>query len=310
MPYARICSVVGCVLLLTSCGSDLILPGDSRTSAIHVVDGNGQSGEIGELLLLPVVVEVTGADGQPLADATVEFEFVAAGDGGDISPARTTTNDAGQAEARLQLGDLIGLQTGEAHLIVDGASASKATFTATASAPTTPENSPPRADFTWDCDDLTCQFNDASNDPDGDVTGWSWQFGDDNSADVGDPVHVYPAPGTYTVRLTVTDNGGARDETSAEVQVEVSAPPPPANKPPRAEFEVRCHEQFCQFSDRSEDDDGTVVQWSWDFGDGTGGDDPNPFHFYRDEGHYDVTLTVTDNAGDSASKTHEVKIKD
>jgi xanthomonalisin len=48
----------------------------------------------------------------------------------------------------------------------------------------------------------------------------------------------------------------------------------------------------------------------WDFGDGTGSGEENPFHFYRDEGHYEVTLTVTDNGGASDSKTHDAKVKD
>jgi PKD repeat protein len=309
VPFARICSFVGTALLLTSCGSDLVLPGDEPIPAIRVVDGDGQTGEIGEVLSKPVLVEVTDANDQPIANATVEFQLIAAGDGGGFSPATTTTNALGQADAQLQLGDKIGVQIAEAHLMLDGATASKATFSAIASPPN-PQNRSPDADFNWHCEDLTCQFIDASSDPDGDVTGWSWQFGDDNTADVADPGHVYPAPGTYTVRLSVTDNGGATDDTSTEVEVTVSAPPPPQNESPRAEFEVHCHDQFCSFEDRSRDDDGAVVSWSWDFGDGSGSNDQSPFHFYREEGHYDVTLTVTDNEGGSASKTHQAKIKD
>ena len=310
MPFTRICSVVCCALLLTSCGSELVLPNEGKTSAIRVVEGNGQNGEIGELLSQPVVVEVTDANGRPMVDATVVFEIIEAGEGGGISPPSATTDELGQAEAQLQLGDKVGVQTGEAHLLVDGASASKATFTAIASPVTVPENRSPDADFNWHCEDLTCQFDDASSDSDGDVTGWSWQFGDDNSADIADPVHVYRSPGTYTVRLAVTDDDGATSETSTDIEVNVSAPPPPENQPPHADFEVHCHEQFCNFDDRSRDDDGTVVSWTWDFGDGSGSSSPSPFHFYREEGQYNVTLTVTDNAGDSDSETHEVKIKD
>jgi PKD repeat protein len=278
-------------------------------SAIRVVDGDGQNGEVGQVLSAPLVVEVTDASGQPMVDATVEFEFIAAGDGGAISPASTTTDNLGRAETYLQLGDMIGVQTGQAHLMVDGASAFKTSFTAIASPATSPENLSPNAGFNWHCEDLTCRFSDTSSDPDGDVIGWSWQFGDENGADVAEPVHAYTAPGTYTVRLIVTDDDGASDQTSTEVEVAAS-PPPPENIPPQAEFEIHCHDQFCSFSDRSDDNDGNLVSWHWDFGDGTGSDASNPVHFYRKEGHYDVTLTVTDNAGGTNSKTHEVKIKD
>jgi PKD repeat protein len=310
VPFARICSATASALLLvTGCAGELIFPDDGSSIGIQVVDGDGQTGEAGELLSEPVIVEVTDASGQPVPNAAVEFTFVSAGEGGEISPSSTTTNAAGQAEAHLLLGDKIGLQTGEAHLVIDGATASKASFAAVASPPG-PENHPPDADFNWHCDDLSCQFTDASSDPDGDLTRWSWQFGDDAISDQPEPAHVYPAPGSYTVTLTVTDDDGATDETTTNIEVAISSPPPSENKSPHADFEVHCHNQFCSFSDRSRDDDGALVSWTWDFGDGTGSSERNPFHFYRDEGKYDVTLTVTDDDGGSNSKTHHAEAKD
>jgi PKD repeat protein len=238
----------------------------------------------------------------------VQFVFTSAGEGGEISPPTTTTNEAGQAEAHLLLGDKVGFQTGEAHLMVDGATASKTDFIASAAAPT-PQNKAPAADFNWHCDDLSCQFTDASTDEDGNVTHWSWQFGDGDNSDQSNPAHVYPEPGTYTVTLLVTDNDGATDQTATQVEVTLSSPPPTENNPPHAEFEVHCHDRFCSFTDKSKDDDGNVVSWSWDFGDGSGSDQQNPFHFYEGKGHYDVTLTVTDNGGAMGSKTHHADPK-
>ena len=71
---------------------------------------------------------------------------------------------------------------------MEGAPAPKTSFTAVATA-VTPDNRPPRADFDWHCDDLSCQFTDASTDEDGSVTGRSWGFGDDGSSDQTDPEH-------------------------------------------------------------------------------------------------------------------------
>jgi PKD repeat protein len=45
----------------------------------------------------------------------------------------------------------------------------------------------------------------------------------------------------------------------------------------------------------SYDDDGEIVHYKWDFGDGTTGEGENPFHYYEKEGKYFVELTVTDN---------------
>ncbi len=47
----------------------------------------------------------------------------------------------------------------------------------------------------------------------------------------------------------------------------------------------------------SSDSDGTIVQYDWDFGDGTTGTGVSPSHVYAAGDVYDVTLTVTDDAG-------------
>lgn len=56
-----------------------------------------------------------------------------------------------------------------------------------------------------------------------------------------------------------------------------------------------------QFNDTSSDGDGYIVNWSWDFGDGTTSNEQNPVHTYGDNGNYTVTLTVTDNNGNTGT---------
>jgi RHS repeat-associated protein len=50
-----------------------------------------------------------------------------------------------------------------------------------------------------------------------------------------------------------------------------------------------------RFLDRSSDADGSIVQWSWDFGDGGSSGERNPTHTFSAAGDYTVSLTVTDN---------------
>jgi PKD repeat protein len=324
VPYARICSAIRsalhqhaaggvCCLMLglsVACaGGELVFPDGAGTLTIRIVTGSGQTGQVGDTLSDPVVVEVTDAAGDPLKDATVEFEFTSAGAGAEIFPSSTTTDAAGRAQAQLRLGDKVGVQSGEARVVLDGAAGSEAPFTAVASE-ASPQNHRPHADFNWHCDDLSCHFSDGSSDEDGTVTGWSWDFGDGGSADQSNPTHSYAEAGTYSVTLTVTDDEGATDQSAGQVEVSVSSPPPPSNQPPHADFDVHCHDRFCSFSDKSKDDDGSVVSRVWDFGDGSGSSDANPFHVYRDEGHYQVTLTVTDDDGAADTKTHDAKVKD
>ncbi|HKY61425.1 MAG TPA: PKD domain-containing protein, partial [Gemmatimonadota bacterium] len=66
------------------------------------------------------------------------------------------------------------------------------------------------------------------------------------------------------------------------------------NNPPTASFTFSCTDLSCDFTDQSIDGDGSVVGWSWDFGDGGSSTSQNPSHTYAADGTYTVTLTVTD----------------
>lgn len=295
--------------LLAACGGgDLILPEGGGPAGIRVVTGNGQSGPTGQLLTAPIVVEVTDATGAPVEGATVEFALTSAGTGAEVQPATATTDADGHAEAHLLLGDKLGLQTGEARVVLEGTPAPKTSFTAVATLGT-PDNQSPLAGFDFECDNLSCRFTDTSSDGDGSVTGRSWRFGDGGSSEQADPAHGYASAGTYTVILTVTDDDGATDASSAQVTVTAPAPEPDPNEPPEADFEVHCQDLACTFTDRSEDPDGSVVSRVWDFGDGAGSSEPNPVHSYGAPGRYTVTLTVRDDDGaeDSGSREAEPK---
>ncbi len=50
----------------------------------------------------------------------------------------------------------------------------------------------------------------------------------------------------------------------------------------------------------SNDMDGEVVTWAWDFGDEEVGSGPTPSHLYAELGEYTVTLCVTDDLGDQS----------
>ena len=64
-----------------------------------------------------------------------------------------------------------------------------------------------------------------------------------------------------------------------------------------------------RFIDVSKDRNGTIVAWHWDFGDGTASTERFPVHVYAERGRYMVTLTVTDDDGETARRIKGVKIR-
>ncbi|MDK2931475.1 MAG: large repetitive protein [Bacillota bacterium] len=160
------------------------------------------------------------------------------------------------------------------------------------------------AGFTWsESEPNTVAFTDTSTDADGGgVVAWSWDFGDGATSTEQNPVHRYAANGHYHVKLTVTDADGA--VACAEQAIVLS------NLAPVADFSFSEIDPLTvQFADASVDLDGTVVTWSWDFGDGAPvSDSRNPVHTYTAGGSYEVTLVVTDNDGASASITKTVEV--
>ncbi len=139
-----------------------------------------------------------------------------------------------------------------------------------------------------------------SYDSDGTIVSYSWDFGDGTTATDVSVQHVYSQDGTYTVSLTVTDDDGATDTTSATITV--------LNRVPVASFTesaetVSTGESIHFDASESYDPDGTIVAYSWDFGDGTTATGVVVDHAYEDDGVYTVTLTVTDDDGATGSAT-------
>lgn len=129
-----------------------------------------------------------------------------------------------------------------------------------------------------------------SSDPGGSIVSWDWDFGDGN-VDSGEIVtHAYTTADTFTVTLTVTDDNSATDVATCYCTTNIR---PVAN----------CGGPYSGLVDMvigfdgsaSTDENGTVVSWIWDFGDGDTGSGEIVSHTYLSAGVYTVTLTVTDD---------------
>jgi PKD repeat protein len=133
-----------------------------------------------------------------------------------------------------------------------------------------------------------------SNSSTGNITSYSWTFGDGASSTVAVPTHSYTVPGTYTVSLTVTGPGGANTQTKAG-SIVVSAAAPAA---PVAGFAAAALSGpaplAVSFSNSST---GNITAYAWNFGDGTSSTAALPAHSYALAGNYSVSLTVTGSGG-------------
>ena len=152
----------------------------------------------------------------------------------------------------------------------------------------------------------------ASSDDDGSIVSYAWDFGDGNVDSGVSASHVFEAEGSYTTKVTVTDNEGAT--ASATTSISVSAPGIPANIPPVAEISSSAMADTpfgVQFdAGKSSDDDGSIVSYAWDFGDGTTASGKNSDHLYTGYGNYVVTLEVTDNGGATAQDEAVITLVD
>lgn len=180
----------------------------------------------------------------------------------------------------------------------------------TAGAPEPPENQAPTAAFTAAVADLSVHTDGSgSSDPDGTIASYAWDWGDATPAGTGATAnHVYAAAGTYTVKLTVTDNQGATATLSKNVTV--TAPGGPANQAPVAAFTATPTDLTVGVdATASADPDGTIAGYAWDWGDGSApGAGVSATHAYAAAGTYSVTLTVTDNQGATATQAAAVTV--
>lgn len=148
--------------------------------------------------------------------------------------------------------------------------------------------------------------------PAGSVTGRSAACGADGGricsllADSGGPL----PPGPYG-DVAATTNAPSDYATMWSFVLRPDDGALPVNRPPTADFDSSCTLLECGFdSSGSDDADGTITSYAWDFGDGATSTEPDPTHAFAEAGSYDVRLTVGDDAGDTDEVVRRVTVQD
>ena len=145
-----------------------------------------------------------------------------------------------------------------------------------------------------------------SGDADGTLESYAWDFGDGATATGATVSHAFARSGTYDVQLTVTDDRGATATALRTVTVHNAAPAAAFAAP-----DTLRHEVAGTFDATASDDrDGSLSAFAWEFGDGTRGSGTTVEHAYTWAGDYVVRLTVTDDEGATATTTRTVTVTD
>jgi gliding motility-associated-like protein len=146
------------------------------------------------------------------------------------------------------------------------------------------------ANTTNACMPLIVKFTDTSL---GNPSQWKWDLGNGIVSTEQNPSTIYFNPGTYTVKLVVS-NAAGKDSLVKTNYITVY-------KNPVVDFTANptsgCSPLAVQFTDGSAAGSGTLAQWSWDFGDGFTDSVQNPIHIYTVGNNFGVVLTVKNNFG-------------
>jgi len=132
---------------------------------------------------------------------------------------------------------------------------------------------------------LTLSFYDQSL---GNITSWSWSFGDGQYSAVQNPVHTYAQAGTYNACLTIQGVDSTCYDTYCLILTVGNDP-------------GACQADFYYYPDTSgvtityqfvDQSAGNINSWYWTFGDGQFSTLQNPSHTFSQAGFYTVCLTI------------------
>jgi PKD repeat protein len=254
--------------------------GNTNIPPNAVATGNPTSGTA------PLTVQFNGS-GSTDNDGTIASYAWTFGDGGTssaVNPQRIY-NTAGNYSARLIVTDNQGAKdTAFVQIQVQTANQPP---NAVATANPTSGNAPLAVQFTGS----------GSSDPNGTISSYAWTFGDGGTSSTINPQYTYNAAGSYSARLIVTDNQGAKDTAFVQIQVQgtVNQRPNAVATANPSSGGVSLKVQFT--GSGSTDNDGTISTYAWNFGDGGTSSATNPQRTYTTAGSYNARLIVTDNLG-------------
>jgi PKD repeat protein len=142
----------------------------------------------------------------------------------------------------------------------------------------------------------------------GTACSYDWDFGDGSTGTGRFTTHAFQNDGSFFVTLTVTAPSGTFRSTARTVVVSAAVAPTadfifsPGN--PQIGDTVRFDGSKSKGANGA-----TVVSWDWNFGNGLTATGVAPSTIYTADRSFNVTLTVTDDRGQTGSKTISVTVE-
>jgi PKD repeat protein len=143
----------------------------------------------------------------------------------------------------------------------------------------------------------------------GSITSYLWEFGNGRTASGASAHTWYSTRGTYTAKLTVTNDRGLTNTATKEIVI-TGVQNPSANftaSPQTVGVGERVNVD-ASASQPAPGGDRFLTRYDWTWGDGRTSEGIRQSHTYSSAGSYIITLTVTDNTGRTGTSTQTVTV--
>ena len=152
-------------------------------------------------------------------------------------------------------------------------------------------------------------------DPTGEISSFAWDFGDDSDGIGSKIIHQFTDDGSYTVKLTVTDNEGGTVTNSVEIVV-TNRPPSLKLSPPLSTDStnlISLKKGMNIDLAKSSDMDGAALSYYYDPGEGgnSGWVSESVYNYlYTSKGTFTLTVKVKDDDGVVVEEDYSIKVVD